>query len=195
MKRSITRTRGDRFCTLDVELEEHDGHKRFSICGSEGRIVRRTQAKRDALAYWTSFFEEQPGEIITMGQRHGRQFRTARGAAKFVIECDGDLHGIDVEGPTEGETVRVVESCGQIRETIAKFFPEVAPFFRWHLNDMKAECEHQEARGETWSTHPGAVCPDCGYKLGSAWLRRELPAEVIAWAEGLPGTLGKEVAA
>jgi len=27
-----------------------------------------------------------------------------------------------------------------------------------------------------------AVCPECGYRLGSSWLHRELPAEVIAWA-------------
>jgi len=30
--------------------------------------------------------------------------------------------------------------------------------------------------------------PDCGYKLGSAWLKRELPAEVVRWAQ----TFGKD---
>ena len=189
MKRSITRTRGNRFCTIDVELEERDGVKRLSICGSEGRIVKRGSAKREALDYWTSYFEECPGEIIAMGQRFGRQFRTAKGAARFVLETDGELHGVDVEGPTEGATLRIVESCGQIRDAIVDFFPEAAPYMRWHLNDLRAECEHQEARGETWATHPSAECPDCCYKLGSAWKTRELPAEVVAWAEGLPETM------
>lgn len=52
---------------------------------------------------------------------------------------------------------------------------------RWHLNDMRAECEHQRARGEKWTTHPSAECPDCGYKLGSAWLYEPLPADVLAF--------------
>ena len=50
---------------------------------------------------------------------------------------------------------------------------------RWHLNDMHAECVHQRARGETWANAPGAVCPQCGHRLGSAWLREDLPPEVI----------------
>lgn len=58
----------------------------------------------------------------------------------------------------------------------------------WHLNDMKAECEHQRARGETWKTHPEAICPDCGYKLGSAWLREEVPADVVDFLLKLPNT-------
>ena len=28
-----------------------------------------------------------------------------------------------------------------------------------------------------------AKCPDCGWKLGHGWHRRELPAEVVEWAE------------
>ncbi len=62
---------------------------------------------------------------------------------------------------------------------------------QYHLNDMHAECEHQEARGETYATHPSAICPDCGYSLGSKWLKRDLPANVIAWFNHL----GQEVTA
>jgi hypothetical protein len=57
---------------------------------------------------------------------------------------------------------------------------------QWHLNGLRSACEHQRARGETYKTHPGAVCPDCGYALGSAWLHEPLPAEVRAFAESLP---------
>lgn len=85
---------------------------------------------------------------------------------------------------------RSADSFGQIRSEIAELFPEVVPYFKWHLNDMHAECVHQEARGETWTTHPEAVCPDCGYKLGHAWTKRDLPADVITWAE----TFGEETA-
>jgi hypothetical protein len=29
-------------------------------------------------------------------------------------------------------------------------------------------------------------CPICGYKYGSAWLKEEVPAEVIDWLFALP---------
>lgn len=57
---------------------------------------------------------------------------------------------------------------------------------RWHLNDLKAGCEHQEPIPVS-SDHPEYVhykwlnskrCPN-GYKWGSAWLVEELPQEVI----------------
>jgi Zn ribbon nucleic-acid-binding protein len=59
---------------------------------------------------------------------------------------------------------------------------------RWHLNDMCSECEHQEELGWTWKTHPSAECPTCGYKLGHAWKRREVPRDVIDFLMGLPDT-------
>jgi hypothetical protein len=56
---------------------------------------------------------------------------------------------------------------------------------RWHLNGMRTECEHQRARGETWETHPSEECPDCGYKLGHAWLFEPLPQEVIEYVQSI----------
>ena len=50
----------------------------------------------------------------------------------------------------------------------------------WHLNDMRAECEHQRALGWTWATHPSEPCPECGYRLGSKWLYEPLPADFLA---------------
>lgn len=173
MNRKILRTQGKRFCEIEISLE----NGRLSVCGTEGRIERRALAKKEALAYWTSYFEENPDEIIRLGRR------TASGAAKYVLTHDGELHGVDVHGPDTGAEVMITESCGQIPETIREFFPELAPLLKWHLNDMRAECEHQEARGETWKTHALAVCPDCGYTLGSKWLARELPPEIVRLAE------------
>jgi hypothetical protein len=60
----------------------------------------------------------------------------------------------------------------------------------WHLNDMQAACEHQRERGETWTTHPSAECPDCGYRLGSAWLFMEVPRDVVEWLDRLPTSIG-----
>ncbi len=50
---------------------------------------------------------------------------------------------------------------------------------RWHLNDMRAACEHQRALGFTWATHPQHVCTECGYRLGSSWLYEELPRDFL----------------
>lgn len=70
---------------------------------------------------------------------------------------------------------------------------------RWHLNDLRAGCEHQ--RAENWGEdrvselgklscwvypqeHPKGVlmkhCPVCGYQYGSAWLYEAIPAEIIS---------------
>lgn len=64
----------------------------------------------------------------------------------------------------------------------------------WHLNDMHAECEHQRALGWTYEEHhdketyKGENCPVCGYSIGSAWLKVELPQSVIDFLVSLPDT-------
>lgn len=182
MRVNKTRTIGHEWCRLEVELR--DG--RLSICGSAGEVVRAPLARRMAVEYWESFFEDQPDELRSMNERMGTRFRSPRAAARFVLSTDGEYHGIDMDHE-DGSRVYLTHSCGQIREELVRFFPDVQSYFQWHLNDMHAECVHQEARGETYTTHPGAECPDCGYKLGSAWTRRELPSDVIAWVQSLQG--------
>jgi hypothetical protein len=108
------------------------------------------------------------------------------------------LHG--VEGPLSSGNC--LGGCGQINGTLQKDNPNEWKFTpgwnnskvqellniwdRWHLNDMRAACEHQRERGETWEIAPSAVCPDCGYKLGSAWLKEEVPETVTNFLFGLP---------
>jgi hypothetical protein len=179
MKRIITRIIGNEWCDLELSLE----NGRLSICGSTGTIIKRREAEKMAVEYWESFFEENPAEMVSMNKRFGKRFTSERSAAKFVLATDGEFHGLDVHRDCEDGTVQLTQGCGQIIEDLKRFFPEVEPYLKWHLNDMKAERVHQEARGETRKTHSSAECPDCGYKLGSQWLKRELPAEVIAWVE------------
>lgn len=60
---------------------------------------------------------------------------------------------------------------------------------KWHMNDLQAGCEHQRKMGwRIYDDHPCEPCPECGYKYGSAWLREELPASVIAFLQSLPDT-------
>lgn len=180
-KRRLTKIKGSRYCTVEVTLREFGRGPELSICGSEGRIVKRAKAKQEAREYWIGFFESDPSEIAVMNTQCGRRFTSARGAAQFVIESDGDFHGLDIEGPDTGATVRVLESCGQITGIIKDFFQEVTPMLKWHQNGMSAGCEHQEALG--WSHDKcGIACPECGYRYGTAWLYRTLPKDVITWA-------------
>lgn len=182
--KKILRHDNARWCELEVEVRKTDKGPELAITGAEGAILSRTAARKMALAYWEGFFEDSPTERILMGEKFAKHFRTPGAAARFVIKMDGEFHGLDVH-KIEGGKVFITESCGQIGDTIKQWFPEVEPYRKWHLNNMHPECEHQEARGETWQTHPNSRCPDCGYKLGSAWRARKLPREVIQWAKEL----------
>jgi hypothetical protein len=101
-------------------------------------------------------------------------------------------------------------TCGQAVDTVASFFPHdkkaqrmLEIWKKWHLNDMKAGSPAQEAFLATNpvsytypETHYEKACealaaaginPDPNYihngkpyEYGSAWLKVELPAEVIA---------------
>ena len=176
MKR-FTRTNGNRWCSADLELKEG----RFSVSGSEGEIVTEKQAKKMALEYWVSFFEESPAELYEMNRRCNKQFRSVESAAKYVLEVDGEYHGLDVEREEDGK-VYLVESCGQIREAIAEFFPELTCLSPYHLNDMHADCQHQQA-SKASGLPVEKNCRICGYSYGSAWLKNELPADVVAYIE------------
>jgi hypothetical protein len=85
---------------------------------------------------------------------------------------------------------------GQIREKVKDIIPArlYQIWERWHLNDMRAGTFVQEEilrqakdKGADLSTYEKAcdylhefdVLVDDGYKYGSAWLKEELPQEVI----------------
>ena len=182
-KRTVRRYKDRRWCEIKIELRQApDGFLELSICGSEGRILTRKQARAEAIGYWVDFFNDDEAEFGRFVREYG--VRTVRGAAKKVVEIDGEFHGLDVHAE-EGDDVLVTESCGQIRDDLVKWFPECVPYLARHLNGLHAGCEHQDAatdrNGRKWSTDE--PCPKCGYKYGSAWTRRELPTEVVKWAK------------
>lgn len=161
MQKKITRTKGNRFCTLEVELSDHNGKGlELSICGTAGRIQSRAQTKRDALDCWISFFEDQPAEIMEMNKRFNKRFISARSAARFVIATDGEFHGMDVV-KEDGNNTFICDSCGQIREEIAEFFPEAKPYFEYHLNGMHAGCQHQRKLGWGNGRDVALAAADC----------------------------------
>lgn len=127
-----------------------------------------------------------------------------------VIEYkDGRLSISGVEGPYRNGNC--AGSCGQIEMgysrdklnedmelsngwSLTKWFYFLKVWDRWHLNDMRAGCEHQRANGWTYEEHhdpktfKGEACLQCGYKIGSAWLKEEVPAEIIAFLINLPAS-------
>lgn len=119
---------------------------------------------------------------------------------------NGKLSISGVIGPMKNGDA--IGSCGQIDETIRTYWDNKEIIFsdgwddalldeflnvwdRWHLNDMRAGCEHQRALGwekEGYDAHPSEACPTCGYKFGTAWKFEELPQRVVLFLESLPET-------
>lgn len=128
--------------------------------------------------------------------------------------ADGRLSITGVEGPKANGNAS--GSCGQIVDALAAV-KECAPGWtfglaakfarvwkRWHLNDMRAGSPAQE---QFLRDHPvvavypedhytkasaalaaAGLNPDNGYKYGSAWLREEVPADVLQFLADLPAT-------
>lgn len=138
INRKLRKIRGNGFCEVDIKVE----NGRLSVSGTCGRVRTEAAAKKEALNYWESYFGENPAEEMLMSRKFDKRFKSARHAAKFVVASDGDFHGLDVVA-TVGKKVLIGEGFGQITDEIRKWFPKAAPLLPWHLNDMRAGCEHQ----------------------------------------------------
>lgn len=123
---------------------------------------------------------------------------------KITFDVNGRLSITGVEGPLSSGNAR--GGCGQIdlhewgvktyapgwnAALVSKFR---AIWAEWHLNDMQSACEHQRELGWTYKEHShpvtfqGEPCPVCGYKIGSRWLKKEVPADVLEFLASLPDT-------
>jgi len=113
-------------------------------------------------------------------------------------------------GQIRGQEIDVANiKEGWSQELISEFY---TIWKNWHLNDLQAGCEHQRAeRWEdrllddskpktqsnmaTWTykkDNPKGLlcepCSICGYKYGSAWLRKEIPYHVLRFLKMLRET-------
>ena len=123
----------------------------------------------------------------------GRSFK-----AYVEIEyTNGNLSLQGVEGPLPSGAC--LGSCGQIgmhfnldNYTPAKGWDKASIlqlmeiWKLYHLNDMRAECEHQRLNGITYESDPQNVCPICGYKIGSAWKFQPVPEEILSILTSYP---------
>lgn len=169
------------FCEAEVELRQRKGKWELSICGTAGLVASPTEARRYAREFWESYFEDSPEQIHDMNGRMGTNFRSPYSAAKFVLLCDGEYHGADVHCEVGGRRPRVLmtHSSGQIREELEEWFPELQPFFEWHLNGMQVHCAHLRGQGLTYRENSGATCIECKGEIGKQWYAHELPMDVV----------------
>jgi len=109
---------------------------------------------------------------------------------------DGELTISGTEGPLASGNC--LGSAGQISAYLVDF-ENFAPGWdqskiqtfatvwdKWHLNHLRAACEHQRALGQTWETHPMIECDECGYFLGSEWIKEKIPNSVLKYLDKLP---------
>ena len=116
---------------------------------------------------------------------------------------DGRLSicGTIYEGKELRKDERNLICCGQCVDMAKEFIP--ARFYqiwdRWHLNDMRAGTPAQtEVLRDLFAVRPGSdydkqceflkekgLLVDNGYVYGSAWLREELPQDVVEYIEAL----------
>lgn len=72
------------------------------------------------------------------------------------------------------------DMCGQIVDLVRMINPELADLWdAWHLNDMNAACAHMTLpEDKSYDARMHITCPVTGYKYGSAWLYKPLPADI-----------------
>jgi len=141
-------------------------------------------------------------KVVRVGSYQDDYFKSKLPVFCKITYNDGRLSISGVVAPLANGDAR--GSCGQMYDSISenleafdfadgwdkvKAFTFVEYWKHWHLNDMRAGCEHQRALGwKSYDEHPSEPCPTCGYKFGSAWLTEEVPTKVLQWLEALPNS-------
>lgn len=167
-RKEIMREAAGEFFTLRIEIREDSQNRPvLSLTGNVGHVLSEDEAESEARDFWTSFFEECPEEKMTLIESQER-YMTDEQAAEFVLQVDGRFHGLDVVQTSENK-VYVSDAGGCLHAEMAEWFPEMAPFVQYHLNDMNAGC------------------PKCGHKYGSEWLYEEIPNDVIEFLKNFEG--------
>lgn len=109
---------------------------------------------------------------------------------RVYVNAKWDGVRLSLTGEVVAPRKRYGYRAGQITDTVRHVNPRLAELWdRWHLNDMRAGCEHQERWfRESPSLRPAAdndyrglstPCLECGYKYGSAWNTEQVPEEVL----------------
>lgn len=182
--------------------EEGDGARLLAALKAEDRKVRRLLGDDHDAAIqdpsgWAWRVTDDPPEGLGEPLRPG----TLRYAGRVGVHRDGYPVRVTIELRARNGKPAELSVCGstpysggQCREELDGLETFAAPWDAarvarlgevwdaWHLNGMRAGCEHQRADGLASGT-----CETCGYAYGSAWLAEPLPADVLEWLAQLPG--------
>ena len=111
----------------------------------------------------------------------------ARDAEKRAVEC---LKSGEAFIPTPEETMYV--NAGYGATTYNDELPEHPEFYEFRERDCLGH-PNVEYRTRGWIRHKehelgflGRKCPVCGYEYGSAWIKEDVPREVVDWLFALP---------
>lgn len=151
--------------------------------------------------------------IGTAKTYHGRVYSVF---VKIHFDSQGELHITAVEGPLASGNA--LGGCGQFQGVgwgITNYAPGWSAereaelrrvWERWHLNHMRAGTPVQETflrEHPVQATYPESHYdkalqalteaklnpdPETGYRYGHAWLKEEVPADVLEWLQSLPDT-------
>jgi hypothetical protein len=110
---------------------------------------------------------------------------------RFTDLTEGDLiHELGISGFVIGKGYRHAHGAGQVVSDVrqvtefAKGWTAedvkslLAIWKEWHLNQMNEASDEQRAAGITYTSNPDHVDSN-GYKIGSAWLARQIPGDVL----------------
>ncbi len=153
-----------------------------------------------------------PGQVRWDGRQHTNVF------IRIKTDEKGELHITGVEGPMEngnarGSAGQIVMSYTP--EYVRLNFKLNSPWWtqemfrelldvwnKWHLNHMNAGTVKQteflrahRREGSDYTSDKELLKsyhldpdPETGYVYGSAWLKEDLPADIVEFLEGLPET-------
>lgn len=136
---------------------------------------------------------------VEIRRREGKRQTTAHETVSDPLEFS---MCVDVWKPGRGDIVaggQHIEGLSEIKRYArgwdeAKVAELVAIHAEWHLNTMKAGCDHQTVVYErdrygrkVASLDLTPPCPETGYRYGHGWLTRPLPGEVVTRVRQLFG--------
>lgn len=140
---------------------EYSANNHHSFCCDEfsKNPMSYDEAREAALDYWESFFENEDNETtgalvdnttgkmaVKWGNGTVGVYDSAREAANYILEVDGDHHGLDLEELEEGKFYELA-SCGQCQDGLPQELIKL--WDKYHLKDLsknslarKAEIDH-----------------------------------------------------
>lgn len=208
---------------VEIELRDKDGFVELSVCSS---TPHGGGQDRDSVAGVVSFASGWDAERVARllevwdawhlnGMRAGCEHQRADGWREKSLEeitlyywrttsevrrAIREAEKVAAAALKRGETVTLAPEVFELAALPAEVTTatDVAPAGPYEANGPQYEGDHFnracEVKTRGWvrpSEHPlgllTAPCPSCGYEYGSAWLREELPADVLGWLEQLPG--------